>query len=294
MKNIDLECVPDWRFCNIPRGEKGPRSAGWQKTPLTLEQINQDGNVGVLLGPLSGGLCALDFDGASAWTWFEQTFNRTFHPTTICWSSGKDSRCQAAYYIPEQYWRYLRTHKIATGEAEGFEFRWTGCQSVLPPSLHPGTGYEYFWVAGPATTELEPIPEDILIYWLQLSNPERPPIEREDVDFSTVTDAKFNDLNSILTDLQKYYPTLTYDDWMRISFATASEIGNDAAGLLLNSLWPEQERGEYRRLLRGRDPGRSPTVRSLVYKLKSAKQNTIKQEINVIEKELKRRIKYGS
>lgn len=296
MKNIDLECILDWRYCQIPRGQKGPRYANWQNKPYTIDQIDDTGNVGLLLGPVSGGVCALDFDGESAWTWFEQTFGRTAPTDSIMWSSGKQSRCQMAFSVPSEYWDHLKTIKItldydeSTGKHEGFEFRWTGGQSVLPPSLHPDTGCEYFWVAEPRRTELQLLAEDVLCYWLDRSNPvveELTP--KENVDFSQVTERKFEELNNILVELKKLYPNLAYDDWLHISFATANEIGNEAAALLLNTLWPEQKTGEYRRLLKTRNPSRSPTIRSLVYRLKLTNRENLKREILELEKELIRR-----
>ncbi len=53
----------------IPRGGKGPRLTGWQKItvaamrdPAYLAGLNHGGNVGVLLGEPSGGLCTIDLD----------------------------------------------------------------------------------------------------------------------------------------------------------------------------------------------------------------------------------------
>ena len=52
----------------IPSGEKGPRLNGWQETklermtdPAYLRQL-EAGNIGVLLGSASNGLCAIDID----------------------------------------------------------------------------------------------------------------------------------------------------------------------------------------------------------------------------------------
>ena len=43
------------------------------------------------------------------------------------------------------------------------EFRWDGCQSVLPPSKHPETGV-YKWVNPPDTTAIAMLPAKILDY----------------------------------------------------------------------------------------------------------------------------------
>jgi Bifunctional DNA primase/polymerase, N-terminal len=57
----------------IPLGKKGPNTAGWQNTAFAdtqtreyreelLQAIARGGNIGVLLGPASGGLIAIDLD----------------------------------------------------------------------------------------------------------------------------------------------------------------------------------------------------------------------------------------
>ena len=53
----------------IPAGEKGPRFKGWQDTttaamsdPDYLARLNHGGNIGVLLGKPSNGLCSIDVD----------------------------------------------------------------------------------------------------------------------------------------------------------------------------------------------------------------------------------------
>jgi hypothetical protein len=53
---------------SIPRGEKGPRTPGWQKltladmTPEYLAGLNHGENIGVSLGLASNGLCTIDVD----------------------------------------------------------------------------------------------------------------------------------------------------------------------------------------------------------------------------------------
>lgn len=57
----------------IPPGEKGPRFTGWQNVtaasmedPAYLARLNHGGNIGVLLGQPSGGLCSIDVDDDAA------------------------------------------------------------------------------------------------------------------------------------------------------------------------------------------------------------------------------------
>jgi hypothetical protein len=259
MRNLNLECVPSWRFCNIPRGQKGPRSAGWQKNPIELRDIDDDGNIGVLLGPASSGLCALDFDGPTAWTWFDQTFGIKL-PDTIAWASGKPGRCQMAFSVPEPYWPWLKTLKIATGEREGFELRWTGGQSVLPPSLHPDTGQEYFWVYEPQHTDLAELPDAILAYWLGASNPVIPKSDPEQ-ELPEVTE---QDVIDTYTELKRCYPELDYDRWSRATWIVTRQLGVNDGLAVMRYLYAEKEPGEYQNLLKGGNPNKPATMGSIV------------------------------
>lgn len=273
MKDQDLECLPNWRFCRIPRGSKGPRYSGWNNLPLALAEVPADGNIGVILGRHSQGLAALDFDGPEAWDWWDKNIGIAI-PETITWASGRTGRCQMAFQVPEPYWEYLDTVKITLGispgevKPDGFEFRWTGVQSVLPPSLHPDLGTEYFWVRPPTTTALAQIPDELLCYWLQ-HNDHRPvtdlPVITE-ASIESVTDAEYRELRALLEQIRQYNAVLAYDDWMNISFSAASVVGNRAAEIIMKELWPERTAGEYRRMLAGRDPARSPTIASLVFR----------------------------
>ena len=280
MKNLDLECVPAWRYCAIPRGQKGPRYAGWQTKPYTLDQIAADGNVGVLLGPPSAGLCALDFDGPSAWAWWDQHIG-TEIPTTITWASGRPSRCQMAFRVPEAYWPYIKTVKIATGEGEGFEFRWTGAQSVVPPSLHPDTGAEYFWVQAPRVTDLIEIPDAVLARWLEQVNPAPDPVVPE------VYPQTGNDEAVALAEqLKQLYPELDYDIWTRVTWAFCNELGRGAGVTIMRYFWPEQTAGEYDRVVRGAAPeGRRCTIGTIKW-LINQRRPTIEQQIDTVDERI--------
>lgn len=266
MRNLELECVPGWRFCNIPYGEKGPRARGWQTNPLPLSNINNNGNVGVLLGPYSGGLCAIDFDGTSAWQWFSDTFQDLPIPTTITWASGRTDRCQMAFMVPQQYWDILKTIKIQlspipdTTKFEGFEFRWTGGQSVLPPSLHPDTQQNYFWINSPSTTDIATLPEEILCYWLLKSNP---------IETTTQPPADYNppandEVVAIYQELKNCYPSLGYERWSKATWAVCRELGQADGLAVMKYFWPPQQDGEYERLFTSKYAGQVVTLGSVV------------------------------
>jgi hypothetical protein len=252
MKNLELECVPEWRYCRIPYAEKGPRYAGWQNTPLALRDIPEGMNVGLLLGPPSGGIVALDFDGLGAWDYFAQTFGISV-PETVSWASGRPGRCQMAFRVEESYWPYLETKKVVLDCHEGFEIRWNRAQSVLPPSRHPDLGTDYFWVLPPSITDILPLPEAVLTWWLQESNPEPVAVT---VEHPPVTEAE------VLADaalLKQLYPTLEYDTWCRVTWAFCNTIGYEDGIALMQYHWPEMRRGEYARL-RSKPPERRCTI----------------------------------
>jgi hypothetical protein len=188
-----------------------------------------------------------------------------------------------AFIVPEQYWPYIKTQKIVhtkdslIAEGEGFEFRWTGAQSVLPPSTLTD-GREYTWLRPPRTSDIAEIPDAILAYWLNLGENKTVlntnPIE--DLNIDDIDVDKFTELSKLLERIKQLHPKPDYDTWMRIAFASASEVGNSVASVLLASVWPEQEAGEYARLLSSRDPSRSPTIKSLMYMIgeQSKKQHS--------------------
>lgn len=270
MKYIELEVMPKWRYCNVRAGEKIPYPAGWQNNPRTIQDIEST-NVGLLLGPVSGGIVALDFDGPSAWTWFAQRIGCDL-PPTVMWTSGKDSRCQMVFTVPADYWDYIRTQKIVhtkddlISDGEGFEFRWAGCQSVMPPSTL-SDGRNYAWLRSTVESSVAELPDAVLAYWLTVGENKTVlntnPIE--DLNIDDIDEEKFTELSRVLERVKQQYPNPDYDTWMRIAFASASEVGNSVAAVLLATLWPEKERGEYSRLLASRDPSRSPTIKSLVF-----------------------------
>jgi hypothetical protein len=264
MQNLELECIPGWRYCNVRAGEKAPYPANWQQRPLALRDI-ESANVGLLLGPTSHGVCALDFDGTSAWSWFERNIGCELPPTAT-WTSGKQDRCQMAFRVPSTYWLWIRTLKIThtrTDEiepGEGFEFRWAGAQSVMPPStLHDGRCYE--WIRSPGQVGVAELPDGVLAYWLTHANPDVP--ETPTRDLTALTDADVWDIESLLMVLQQKYATLDYDTWRTTAWATAHHIGAPAAGVLMHQYWPERERGEYQRLYKTYNAERSPRIGSI-------------------------------
>ena len=153
MIDKELALLTDWRFVPIIRYSdlatwKGPRTYGWQKKPYTLEQVPQDSNIGVILGIASNGILAVDFDGPWAWEYWLEHVKISFESIdTVTWTSNKNGRCQMAFSVPKEAWSIMPAKFDKKGplgddgKPQQLEFRWgtddSGCQSVLPPSLHP-------------------------------------------------------------------------------------------------------------------------------------------------------------
>lgn len=281
--------MTNWRYCNVKPGEKVPYPAGWQNTPKTLDNIDST-NVGVLLGPVSQGLVALDFDGTTAWSWYSNTIGAPL-PKTIMWSSGKPDRCQMAFTVPEQYWPLLRTQKITNTttdlitKGEGFEFRWTGGQSVLPPSRLTD-GRAYMWLATPLDTDVAEIPEAILDYWVLLSNPEPKAVE---VVYPPATESEVTELAEKLKSL---YPTLdNYDTWIRVTWAFCNTIGYADGITLMRYYWPEQQAGEYAKL-NSSPPERKcgiGTIKKLIRDRSGDVKNNKLSAVNQLAEQLRRK-----
>ncbi len=124
----------------------------------TYRKHHQPLGFGLRTGPVSGGIMTIDADGEAAQALILELGGSQPLPTTVAFSSGKPGRCQYALKVPQKYWDLIRTRKIkvkgSDGEVQHLEFRWDGCQSVLPPSVHPETG-AYHWVEGCKPTECE-------------------------------------------------------------------------------------------------------------------------------------------
>ena len=256
MRDIELECVPAWRYCQVRDGEKIPYPAGWQNQPRLLEQVLSN-NLGLLLGSKSGGVVALDFDGPTAWQWYSEHFGADI-PTTIAWTSGKDSRCQMAFAVPEDYWPLLRTLKIATGDHEGFEFRWDRTQSVMPPSSL-ADGRCYAWVSAPSATPLSQLPQAILEWWVLECNPER--LETPAVEYPPATE---QEVVALAARLKQLYPELGYEQWTRATWAFCNTVGTADGIALMRYHYPEKSAGEYDRL-RSESPTNPVRIGTIYY-----------------------------
>ncbi len=156
-------------------GNKQPQGKEWQNRPFTPTQMidavrngvevpfeNKSGEIyhkriypkgiGLMTGPISGGILAVDFDGASALEKFIE-LNGGLPPITEGFTSRQNwegeypDHFQLTFSISQEYWGAMK-NKVAiptkwdtSGKViERIELRWSNMQSVLAPSIHPETG----------------------------------------------------------------------------------------------------------------------------------------------------------
>jgi len=165
----------------IPCKGKKPLGYQWQKYPWCpqslLEELNRGGvpvrdrhgnfykiiptGVGVLCGQNEKEfLVAVDCDGYSA---IEKIAAIEPLPKTVAFTSGKPGRAQYLFKV-EGDSKNLQSRKILTAAREALELRGSNLPSVLPPSVHPETGF-YRWLPGccPMETEVATSPKWIVV-----------------------------------------------------------------------------------------------------------------------------------
>lgn len=159
-----LRALPDeWGLVAVGRNKR-PYQDEWQLNPLTKAQVENEIKagrahaVGVMAGPVSGGLLFVDHDGISASEVLADIGAPLGElPKSWAMTSGRDGRFQIIYKVPERYWEHIKTRKIksgkidADGNKEQLELRWEGCQSVVIGE-HPITG-SYKWLPRRSLTE---------------------------------------------------------------------------------------------------------------------------------------------
>jgi hypothetical protein len=280
--------IEQWRFTNLEG--KAPKTPNWQHTPLQAHQITTK-NVGLLLGEHSGGVAAIDFDGYFGIDYFTaNVMNPDLLPKTVIWSSQRPGRCQMAFNIPQHAWHELKTFKTASGfddieqkTRKHLEFRWNGCQSVIPPSIHPDTNEPYVWLVSPLETEVAMMPDPLVDWW------KRQVQRSEEVVYDSFSDSHENDdtVSKALYIIHSHVPVPDYDIWIRIAFATAKAVGVERALAVLSSVWPEQNPGEYRKLLRNFKQARAPGIGSLILEARNYDASFLKKREPTLKQKMR-------
>ncbi len=189
---LELSAVPDkWVF--TPVKDKRPLRPDWQHETAIPRDILLDllkngqelisakgkpwhchwTGIGLRLGTISGGLLAIDCDGELAEAKLQELSQGEL-PPTVSWTSGKAGRRQLLYQIPSEIHDKIKTIKLDCGDGQYLEYRWEGCQSVLPPSRHPETG-QYHWLLSPQQQCVAAAPQWLLDYLIEKCQPHHSP-----------------------------------------------------------------------------------------------------------------------
>lgn len=225
-------------------GNKAPYRNNWQhEEPLSksalIREINSGRSLGlgIRTGAVSGGIVAVDLDGASATPKILELSGNRDLPRTVAFTSGRIGQCQYIYRVNSQYRGSIQTKKIKTGvvgddgKSEQVELRWDGCQSVLPPSVHPMTG-EYKWVEGCAPSECEIAIAPLWLIELMLVDPSATQQQSQPqipiVATSPISSYKqierWTNIDWALSYLQALAPNRAddYDEWLAVGMALHS------------------------------------------------------------------------
>ncbi len=140
------------------RGKK-PYTPKWEQTPVSFGKIQDEIVTGFATGYgliLGDEWLVLDVDGGDSAAHLEGKV-----PETVSWTSGRPGRSSHLFVVPDGWRRMLKTHIQNPVGGDAYELRYTGHQSVLPPSKHPVTG-GYFWLKSPHEIEVAKVPGWIL------------------------------------------------------------------------------------------------------------------------------------
>ena len=128
-----------WYSVPVPAKTKGPKISGWQKLRITDKEIPEyfktGGNIGIITGDASGGLCDIDLDCA------ESVAAAILLPATLT-SGRSESPGSHWWFITDktpEYWKASDLEGNTILEVRGNEH-----QTIVAPSVHPG-GNLYRW-----------------------------------------------------------------------------------------------------------------------------------------------------
>ena len=144
--------------------------------------------VGLMVGEMSDGIAALDFDGPGSEQTFEKHIGRSASelPDTVAWTSGIPGRYQAAYRIPKKWWGRISAKMLKEPGCGDCELRWNHQSAIAGThpnwedpvkktgfGLGPGVGH-YTFKKKPTEIAIADAPEWLLEAWAGLCGPAGP------------------------------------------------------------------------------------------------------------------------
>lgn len=240
----------DWEMIPLD-GQKRPIDPatgrllrGWQSRPgYDIDGLMQLSDhvkaVGLKLGPASGGVLAVDFDGPEAPAKFVKIFQHQPGdlPSTIGVSSGKHCRGQRFFLVDQDWWTHLKGRRAWSGPngSTCLELRWASHQSVIA-GAHPETdGYTWLPNSSPAECTMAVAPP-----WLLA-----PLVQREDRLTAFTSSAKdANRAEAMLRHIDPQTQT-DYCSWLKVGIALHhTDPGLLSAWVAWSEQMPNFDRGE--------------------------------------------------
>jgi hypothetical protein len=174
---LGAACFPFYRargfaLCRIPIGLKKPVEPLWQLNPiLEAEEFQVGDAIGLILGPLSSGLFAIDLDfhadDADAWAAADVllpatglvdgrpgklTSHRVYRLADTAWADSVLPKpgCATRQAMDDGFLpRFPGTRHFSNGQGRAIDALGAGSQLVIPPSLHPSGVRRVWWADMP-------------------------------------------------------------------------------------------------------------------------------------------------
>lgn len=225
----ELDHLPDY-FRLVPCGGSkypidpvtGNGLQDWTHKGLTVQEFKALSRkyvraAGLVLGPVSGGILAVDFDAPGHELIFSEVFTGkqvSDLPKTLSWKSGKPGRRQMAFRVPLEEWDWIRNRfswKNESGET-ALEIRWKNVQSIIL-GAHPETeGYRWCDGCDPKQIEIADAPA-----WLIA------PVKKHQRSNANFVDSdRRRDIDQAKKLLCLIHPRNSYDEWLRVGMALHS------------------------------------------------------------------------
>ncbi|NJK64759.1 MAG: hypothetical protein HC921_20500 [Synechococcaceae cyanobacterium SM2_3_1] len=223
---------------------KAPYRMRWQvEAPLErwfIEEEIREGwakGYGLRLGEVSvyqgGYLLAVDFTDPVPGGSDRELSGGSDPPATVSWTSGKPGREQRLFCVKAPKGSNFRNRVAfktgvigADGKEEQLELRFNHCQSVLPPSVHPETGY-YRWIIAPFNSGEATLVAAAPKWMVKLLI--NPPNSNSKNGFHTNGNGHQDALSRALRYLEALDPHLAddYDTWIHVGMALHS-VGDES------------------------------------------------------------------
>jgi hypothetical protein len=222
------------------KGIKGARWKGWQNTTIEMMRdpryrrtLGKAANLAVLLGASSGGLCTIDIDDDASIEPFLM-LNPKLRETLR--SRGKRG-CNLWVRMQGDY---PRTYPLKGRDGSNWG-EWRSHQScTMIHGLHPeGVSYTFTPEVPPIEIKFDQIvwPAELLLPWKQEKPKSDPGATSENPRKLTAEQVR---------DMLYCIPSRPdYEQWLRVSSAVWSALGQDEGTALLRAWSPEEKPGEY-------------------------------------------------